>query len=251
MFTREGITQLVQNVVRTQLENNGFVCDNENEHNKYLKKYDWGYDYSFLPHVRFLPEHINFSLTVHRRINAIEEFWQEWSSLLNVGIDNPNEITTLYITEKNAYPEIVNEKYHDGYGAFSFEISEEGLDKIESVIDFCFNQKIMAKLADLRNFKNIDRLINSDLDPPQNIGEIFNVDGGFMFRRMAVAKLTSNGIYEKICDLYKNRFSKITEIAMVPGKEYFLNYPIVFEKVYERLKRIEPLSNTILSNEAA
>jgi len=250
MVTREGITQQVQNAVKKLLESNSFVHDIENEHDKYVKKYDWGCDYSFLPHIRFLPEYINFSLTIHRRINLVEEFWQEWSSLLNVGVETPNDITTLYITEKNAYPEIVNEKYYDGYGAFNFEISEDGLREIEDVVSFFFNQKIISKLTELRNLKSIDKLINSDLDPPQDIGEIFNVDGGFMFRRMAVAKLTGNSIYEKICELYKSRFSKITEIAKMPDKEYFLNYPIVFEKVYERLKNIEPLKNTVLSDKA-
>lgn len=246
MFTREGITQDVQTVVKNLLEENGFVHDVTSEWNKYEKKYDWGHDYCFLPHVRFLPKHISFNITVHRRIDMIEEVWQEWADLINVSVENPNDISTLYVTEKNAYPEIVNEKYYDGHGAFIFKISDEGLSNIKVIIDNVFNDKILLKLNEFRDLKSIDKLINSDLDAPQNIGEIFNVDGGFMFRRMAIAKITNNNIYEKICDLYKSRFSKIVEIAKNPDKEYFLNYPIIFEKVYERLKSIEPLKNTIL-----
>lgn len=245
MITRDNITTDVQNIVKSQFEKNGFVLDIENEYGKYVKKYEWGYDYSFLPHVRFLPEHINFNLTVYKRINLIEEIWQEWSNLLNVSIEDPNDITTLYITEKNAYSDIINEKYYDGYGSFIFEISNQGLSKVETIIDNIFNQKIIVKSNELTDLKNIDKLINSDLDAPQNIGEVFNVDSGFMFRRLAVAKFTKNEIYEKICKLYKSRFEKIEELAKTPGKEYFVNYPIVFEKVYERLKNVEPLSNMI------
>jgi hypothetical protein len=248
MFTRESIIVEVQNAVKMQLEKNGFVFDIENEHNKYIKRYAWGYDYCFLPHIRFQPEHILFSLTVHRRIDFIEKIWQEWCNLINVNIEDPNDITTLYITEKNAYPEIVNEKYYDGYGSFIFEISENGLQTIKEIIDNIFNEKIIYKLQELKDLKIVDKLINSDLDSPQNVNEIFNVDGAFMFKRMIFAKITGNGIYEDICKLFKSRFNKIDEIAKAPGKEYYFNYPIVFEKVYERLKNVEPLKNLILSD---
>ncbi|AEA42350.1 hypothetical protein [Fluviicola taffensis] len=251
MFTREGIIADVQNAVKVQLEKNGFMLDAENQHNKYIKCYDWGYDYCFLPHVRFQPEHILFSLTVHRRIDFVEKIWQEWSNLVNVNIEDPNDITTLYITEKNAYPEIINEEYYDGYGSFIFEISEKGLQTINEIVDNIFNEKIVFKLQELRDLKTVDKFINSDLDSPQNVNEIFNVDGAFMFKRMIFAKITGNGIYDDICKLFKSRFNKIDEIAKTPGKEYFLNYPIVFEKVYERLKNIEPLKNTVLSEKTA
>lgn len=250
MFTREGITADVQNIVKVQLEKNGFVLDIANEHNKYIKHYNWGYDCCFLPHVRFLPEHINFNLCIDRRIDFIEEIWQEWYNLVNVNIGDPNDITTLYVTEKNAYPEIVNKKYYDGYGSFIFEISKKGLQTLEEIVGNIFNDKIILKLQELRDLKSVDKLINSDLDSPQNVNEIFNVDGAFMFKRMIFAKITGNNFYDSICDLYKSRFSKIKEIAKTPGKEYFLNYPIVFEKVYERLKSVEPLKNTILSDKA-
>lgn len=248
MFTRESITADVQNAVKIQLEKNGFLLDIKNEYNKYIKYYDWGHDYCFLPHVRFQSEHILFSLTVHRRIDFIEKIWQEWSNLVNVNIEDPNEITTLYITEKNAYPEIVNEIYYDGCGSFIFEISEKGLNSIEQIIHNIFNDRIILKLQELRDLVSVDKIINSELDSPQNVNEIFNVDGGFMFKRMIFAKITGNFIYEDICNLYKSRFNKIDEIAKTPGKEYFLNYPMVFEKVYERLKNIDPLENSILSD---
>src|SRR6478609_4553326 len=182
MFTREGLTAEVHTEVKRQLEKNGFESDIQNEYGKHIKKYQWGYDYCFLPQVRFQPEHLTFSISIHRRIDFIEKVWQEWSNLLNVSIEDPNDITTLYITEKNAYPEIITEEYYDGHGSFKFEISKNGLSKIASVIDRVFNQKIIVKSDELRDLKNIDKLINSELDPPQNVNEIFNVDGGFMFK---------------------------------------------------------------------
>jgi hypothetical protein len=240
MFTRDSITLDVQTEVRKHMLKNGFVEDGHNTFAKLIRNSKWGYDYCFLPNVRFQPERMTFTLTVHRRINLIERVWQEWSNLLNVNIENPEDITTLYVTEKNAYPAIVKEKYFDGYGSLIFEISDDGLSQIPGVIDFILNKKIFKKLAELDDIKSIDRLLNSDLDPPSNINEIFNVDGGFMFKRMAVAKYAGNPIYEQISNLYKERFSRIKDIAKEPGKEYFLNYPEVFAKVYDRLKEVEP-----------
>ncbi|WP_258101211.1 hypothetical protein [Marinoscillum pacificum] len=248
MITREGIVEGIHNIIKKQLGENGFMFDKENKHNKFIKRYAWGIDYIFLPNIRFHPEHILFSLTVHRRIDFVEQIWQEWSNLLNINIEDPNDITTLYVTEKNAYPEIINEKYFDGFGSLIFDISDEGLEVIETVIDNIFNQKIAYKLNELRDLRYIDKLINSDLDPPQNINKVLYVDGGLMFKRMIFAKLTGNEIFNSICDLYKSRFDKIIDIAKTPGKEYYYNYPIVFEKVLERLKDIKKLNNTILSD---
>lgn len=246
MITRDTIVAEVHLVLRDQLERNGFMLDKLNDFNKYIKKYDWGTDYCFLPTIHFQSEYVTFSISIHRRINFIEEIWQEWRMLVNVNVEDPNNLTTLYITEKNAYPEIVNEKYYDGYGAFKFEISSEGLREVRGIIETIFTKKIEVKLNEFRDLKNIDKLLNSDLDPPQNINEIFNVDGGFMFKRMIVAKSVGNPIYDKMCELYLSRFEKLIEIAKTPGKEYFLNYPIVFEKVRERLKGLEQRVNTIL-----
>jgi hypothetical protein len=246
MSTREAMVTEIHMVIKDQLERIGFLLDSQNDLGKYIKKHDWGTDYCFLPIVHFQPEHVTFSISIHRRINFIEEIWQEWRKLLNVNIEDRNDLTTLYITEKNAYPEIVNEKYYDSYGAFKFEISSEGLREVRDIIETVFTKKIEVKLNEFRDLKNIDKLLNSDLDPPQNVNEIFNVDGGFMFKRMIVAKSVGNPIYERICSLYLSRFENIIEIAKTPGKEYFLNYPIVFEKVREQLKGSEQRVNTIV-----
>lgn len=249
MFTREGITLVVQNAVKAQLEKNGFVLDLENEHNKYIKRYTWGYDYCFLPHVRFQPEHILFSLTVHRRIDFIEQIWQEYCNLINVNIEDPNDITTLYITEKNAYPEIVNEKYYDGYGSFIFEISENGLSEVERVMAFCINQKIIPKLYFYNDLDSLNHFININFQFSEDVHGFLN-HNGLMYRRVIIAKLTSFKRFENLCDFFRESFDWYNENGKIEGQEYFLNYPIVFEKVYERLKSIEPLENTILSQEA-
>ncbi len=153
------------------------MLDNENVYNKCIKYYDWGYDYCFLPHVRFQPEHILFSLTVHRRIDFIEKIWQEWSKLINVNIEDPNDITTFYITEKNAFPEMLTEKYYDGYGSFVFEISEVRLSDIENVFDFCFNQKIIPKLYSYNNLNNLNHFINNHFQFSEDIHGFLNYNG--------------------------------------------------------------------------
>lgn len=250
MQDRQSIIMKVHEATANELLKNGFVYGIQNDWPKYMKKYAWGYDYCFLPQVRFEQTHIAFNLTVHRRIDMIETVWQGSSNLLNISIENPYDITTLYVTEKNSYPQIVDQSYYDGRGAFRFEISEESFDDMQQIIQFVFNDKMIINLDRYRDLKAIDRLINSDLDPPQNINEIFSVDGGLMFKRMAVAKYVGNSIYDSICALYLSRFSKISEIASEPGKEYFLNYPKVFNEVYKKLEQVNPLDVTVLSSQS-
>jgi hypothetical protein len=249
MFTREGITEDIQNAVKIQLEKNGFVHDIENEHNKYIKYYSWGYDYCFLPHVRFQPEHILFSLTVHRRIDFIEKIWQEWHNLININIEDSNDITTLYVTEKNAYPEIINKSFYDGYGSFIFEISEKGLSEVENVLELCINQKIIPKLNSYNDLNSLNYFINNNFQFSEDIHGFLN-HNGLIYRRIIIARLTSFSEYENLCNYFRDSFDWYIENGRIEGQEYFLNYPIVFEKVYERLKNIEPLKNTILSEKA-
>ncbi|HTJ51837.1 MAG TPA: hypothetical protein VL443_20395 [Cyclobacteriaceae bacterium] len=246
MLTRENLITDVQTEVANQLIKNGFVIDVKNEWQKYVKEYSWGYDYCFLPSVRFRPEHITFSLTIHRRINLIETVWQEWSNLLNVNIADPNEITTFYITEKNAFPDIIKEPYYDGFGAFLFEISQSGLAKMSEVLDYVFNKKMIPKLLKYTDLNELNNYINNEFQFNEQIHSFLN-NNGLIYRRMAIAKYANDSSYEKLCDFFKSTFEWYIENGKIEGQEYLANYPVVFDYVYKKLMNVKPLEDTQLS----
>lgn len=242
-YTRENLKNFIHSEMKNKLENSMFSEYINNEIIFLEKKYSWGYDETSLPRIAFLETHLEFGINISRRYSVVEELWQDCAELIQINYTDVNSISTIVVNHGNASEEIKTQSYYDG--SLRFEISEKGLAEIPDAIDFVMN-KILEKLNLFRDLKNVDQLINNEIDPPIKENEIFWKDGAFMFKRMILAKLTGNDTYEEICDLYKSRFSKIVELAKTPGKEFFLNYPIVFEKVYERLKDIKPLDNTIL-----
>lgn len=242
-YTKENLTEFINTKIIYCLIKNHFSKHPENELINYKKSYNWGFDEFTFTRIAFLGTHLEFGISIARRYSILEEIWQDYRELIN--LTNSNLSDTLYIFHGNASEEIKQKSYYDG--SLRFEISEKGLAEIPEAIEFVMN-KIFEKLDIFLDIKNVDKLINSELDPLPENNEIFWRDGGFMFKRMILAKLTGNNIYQEVCDFYKSRFIKILEISKTPGKEYFSNYPIVFEKVYEKLKNIQPLENTVLSD---
>jgi hypothetical protein len=213
-----------------------------------INNQSWGYDYTTLPNVKFTPETIRLSIVIHRRINSLEEIWQDYASLLNVNYDNKTDITTLRVSHLSAYPEIIKEQYYDGYGTLEFKIEKDIIDNvIPKVLSFLIKDKIIPCLNKFNDLKHIDKIFNSSLDPSQELFDYTINHDGFIFKRMVVAKLVGNPRYEEICNHIKSRFPAVLETAKQPGKEYYANYPIVFDTVYERLKDVKPLDNTELA----
>ncbi|MCK8143020.1 hypothetical protein MW871_14065 [Flavobacterium sp. I-SCBP12n] len=242
-YTRENLTAYIDFEMSKHLEENSFLRSINDGDVFYKKEYDWGWDYCSLNRVLFLETHLQFGINFSRRYEYIEAFWQEWAELIQINYSDVNLMTTLTVNHSNASEEIQKKKYFDG--SLRFEISEKGLAEIPEAIEYVIN-KILIKLDFFLNLKNVDNLINSQLEPITENNEIFRRDGGFMFKRMILAKITGNNMYDAICHLYKSRFSKIIDVSKTPGKEYFLNYPIVFDKVYEKLKNVEQWENKIL-----
>lgn len=249
-YTRESLTELIHSEISKHLEKEHFIRIERDGDVFYKRHFDWGWDYCSLNRVLFLETHIEFGINISRRYNFIEEIWQEFASLLNINYVDSNYdlMNTIIVNHGNSAEEIKQKAYFDG--SLRFEISEQGLTEVPEAIEFVM-EKIFKKLNELKNIKKLDELENNMLEPPVAENPIFWVDGGFMFKRMILAKLNGNKLYEDICNLYKNRLMKATELAKTPGKEYFLNYPIVFEKIYERLKNVGPLKNLILSDKTA
>lgn len=245
-YTRENLTDFIHSEMKNKLENCMFSEYRNNEITFLEKKYSWGFDEISLPRIAFLETHLEFGINISRRYSVVEELWQEWAELIQINYSDVNSMTTLVVNHGIASDEIKHKSYYDG--SLRFEISKKGLAEIPDAIDFVMN-KVFEILDLFRDLKNVDQLINNEIDPTIKDNEIFWKDGAFMFKRMILAKLTGNNTYEEICNLYRSRFDKIEEMSKTPGKEFFLNYPIVFDKVYERLKSIEPLENTILSDE--
>lgn len=247
-YSKKDVTKYIYSEMSKCIEKGRYIRSESDGSIFYDKKYDWGWDYCSLNRILFLETHLEFGINISRRYNFIEDIWIDLSSQLNsLATTNSNlPLPSIIINHGNASEEIKQKSYYDG--SLRFEISEKGLSEIPEAIEFVMN-KIFEKLNLFLDIRELDKYVNTQFQFDEQLHSVIYWEG-LMYKRIAIAKYANNPNYEALCDFMKASFDWYNENGKIEGQEYFLNYPIVFEKVYKRLKSVEPLKNTILSDKA-
>jgi len=137
--------------------------------------------------------------------------------------------------------EIVRSKFPDNIrktGWLCFDISEQGFEQFKTVLRYIFAEQLIPELNKYHSIDVLDRMINNKIIATEEDKKIINEHQGLPFRRLILAKLNSNPLFEDIYEYTKSYMPKIVELSKKPGMEYFKNYPFVLEEVYNRLKNI-------------
>lgn len=127
-------------------------------------------------------------------------------------------------------------------GWLYFDISDKGFEQFKKVLRFIISELLISELEKYHSIELLDKMINSKIEITENDTHIVNSHQGFFFRRMVIAKLNKNPLYEDICKYMRHTMPQLLELSKRPGMEYFQNYPYVFEEVYSRLERSDELS---------
>lgn len=129
-----------------------------------------------------------------------------------------------------------------------FEYTEEGFEKIRTIMTKVFFEKLIPRLKEVLDLKFLDSTINNKVEYlGGNTSDYFLSGLGILFRRMILAKLTNNPLYEHICEFNASIVTRINAIPEGSRDDYQKNFPNVFDIVYERLKDEKPLNNLKLS----
>jgi len=183
-------------------------------------------------------------------IMKVEDLWHD---LYPLTIQMPDEkhYTKEYIEKfKKLYPATYSvqydkEKIRDVFpenirdtGWLCFDISDKGFEQFKKVLRYIISELLIPELEKFHSIELLDKMINSKIEITENDKHIVNSFQGFIFRRIIIAKFNNNPLFEEICDYTRSYFPQILELSKRPGKEYFKNYPFVFEEVYKRLKNI-------------
>jgi hypothetical protein len=212
----------------------------------------WGYDYISSGITKYfeLPYfHVHLSMT--KRISVIEQFWEEYADEIHLSYMGKHKIPSLSVSIQYAYPNIVNEPFYnadDSRGIFKFNNDKSGYQEFEEVAKYLIIKKLIPKSVELNDLKVLDNMINYkiELDEKPRDSYIF-IFQGLIFRRIILAKLVGNPLYEDICNYHRKSIPNWLEASKHRGYEYYKNYPVVLEKVIENLKNVRPLANTIIS----
>lgn len=180
-----------------------------------------------------------------RYIKIVEDYWINLASKINVQIGNHFATIDLYpVTVKK---EILDEPVYDRvYQGFKAESSNEG------VRDFCkwsvsfFEEYLFPASQKYLDLKEIDKFVNAEVAYREGVQSFLGTDGT-VFKRLVIAKLVGNPIYEEMVRTYRNGYEWYLNKGKEKGGEYWGNYPEVFEELFNRLKDVKPLKNTVLS----
>ncbi|MDO6491804.1 MULTISPECIES: hypothetical protein [unclassified Cellulophaga] len=186
-----------------------------------------------------------FEITLNASCSVleIENIWNDFKGLVNPVLEDKNyqkffekKIPPTYSVSydklkiKDRFPNNTKET-----GWLSFDISKTGIEQFKKVIEFIIEKELLPKLEDYRSLESLDKQLNSSIE----LGYLdsYNVNSnGILFRRVIIAKLVGNPLFEEICDKEKSFFTDYIELSKEKGYEHYKNIPIVFEEVYNRLK---------------
>lgn len=176
---------------------------------------------------------------ISNRIDDVENVLWKYLPDINVNmIDNIMETTNIsmyYVNEKKELP--LNE-----YGRITIIDSDEGVKSFCSFMENNFEEKILPIAKKYNDLKYVESCIRKALNGyidfslenlEKNLFSFIN-RVGFEFRILIIAKLVGVDDYEQI---YQNLLNECNRLAN--KDEFFKNYPVVMQSLYEDLKQVE------------
>lgn len=243
ILIREKIEELLTTRFKEIAFKRGFVQESEYPH-AFRFVTDGRIDFITYTGVKTYQQFFYTMPSVSRYIKTVEDFWIDLANKINIQV-NPY-FQTLNFSPLIIKPEIIKEEDYDrvyyGYKAIA---NEEGVDNfMELAIDLMDNYLFPAtqKYLDLRE---IDKFVNAEIKYGEYVQGFLGTTGT-EFKRLIIAKLVGNPIYNNLVDFFRSSYDWHNEKGKEKGSEYLGNYPEVFETLFERLKNVKPLANPIL-----
>ena len=193
------------------------------------------------------------------RINLIESIWDDFSFELGLqdrypkdsykseslyNLDGPK---TFVLSRNDFYPNIKENKFFKG-GSLSFDISNTGFQSIKDEYIWIYHDLFLPKLKETLDIKFLDSTINDKVEMIDGTDSDFFLNvHGLIFRRIILAKLSGNPLYNDICDYHRSKMPVIVEMAETYNMPHLKKFFLVLDTVIERLKNVKPLDDTRLT----
>ncbi|AWH74570.1 hypothetical protein DCS32_10505 [Dokdonia sp. Dokd-P16] len=188
-----------------------------------------------------------YSIGGNCTILEIENVWQDLYYLTRPESEFTNQLKEVvpftynvdYKKEelKEMFPNNVRDT-----GWLYFKITKEGIANFEKVITHIIQELLIPQLSYPISIAELDKNVNSQIEL-KKLDSYLISKNGFIYRRIILAKLNNNPLFEQICNFQRLGFKQYEEISNQKGYEHFKNIPNIFEKVYERLN-----NNTIANS---
>ncbi len=175
-----------------------------------------------------------------KRIKVIEDIWEDLK--IKVGIEDRKNYKSIDVSIYQFYPDL---EQHPNYSkirkGFRAAITEDGIDEYISILKPIFENYLFPTSQKLNDIREIDKLVNPSVDSPYR---------GDVYRRIIIAKLANNPLYNEIVEYYRSNYKKGLENGQnftLEDSEKFSAQMSVFEEIVSRLKNTAPMENPILN----
>jgi hypothetical protein len=182
---------------------------------------------------------------LQRYITSVEKYWIDMASQIN--IQPGRYFATISLQPVILKPGIVTESNYDrvyhGYRAVS---DKAGIDVFVKIVAEIINNVLFPASKQYLDLREIDKFVNAEIKYRDHVQGFLGTEGT-QFKRLIIAKLAGNPIYDDLVTHYRGHYDWYTNKAKEPGSAYWGNYPNVFESLFDRLKKVEPLKNPVVS----
>lgn len=182
-----------------------------------------------------------------KRIDPVEKIWDDYFlDITPLGVGKTYVNRTIYFNAR-----ILNDYQYDPANRIKWRKMEDNLDVNptedgvkELVAKFLdtINLYLIPTFDKYNNIQLLDAFINARPDYFFEVMHLFP-DRGFKYKKMIIAKLAGNKDYEFVCEAVRQH---IITTEYVQGDLPMEKYYSVYNKIYERLKSVQPLANPIL-----
>ncbi|WP_258100035.1 hypothetical protein [Marinoscillum pacificum] len=243
MIEKEELLQKLNNILAECVPRDFAFVDSS----YYLIK-EWGYVRMSLAYGGSHPANNTFNagITCIIRINQIEEFWEDFSSDLNISFINHSLINPIHTFSVSSGIFRANDQL--GIDTSSnilspFNNHESGLANFKNHIKEKIDNQYIPLIKESLNIKYLDKSINESISLDDDLTRYILNSDGLIFRRTILAKISGNSLFEDICNYQRSAFSQYGELSQIPKYAFFKNIPYVYETVVSRLNKIQTNSS--------
>ncbi len=224
----------------------GFVEEDVLHHGGILYRYfDGGYDITSSTHIQYDYAYGLFfkSEYLEKRFDVVEDIWEDLQPSME--IHQLKNRGTIRLSMERCYPEVRFEPNYDknrrGIGS---EATLKGVKQYMEVVRVIIHDKMLPVLDKYSDLREIDKVVNFSLEFTQENSGFLGGDGS-AFRRLIIAKLVGNPLYEDIYLYHKNLTENYIKSLQGELDDFNKSRIGALHTVYERLKDVKPLENTV------
>lgn len=239
----EQIEKLLNDGFKNMLRGSDFMQETETPHYFRMETAN-RLDFITYPGIKVSNQYFYSIPTLSRYIKPVENYWIDLAP--KIGIQIVPHSVTLYFHPAFVNPGIQNEEdYNELYHGYCGVADKEGVSNFFNLAEPLLSNHLFPVAKQYLDLKEIDKFVNTEVKFSPGVQGFLGTTGA-VFRRLVIARLVGNPIYDEMVSTYRNGYDWYRNKGKEPGLANWADYPEVYETLFDRLKDVEPLENTVL-----